>query len=52
MSFTIFDALNIPKTHPARDPLDNFLSGSACRSAVLHDALADFDGADPHDAEK
>lgn len=42
-----FEALNIPATHPARDPLDNFYLSDPRESCVA--AVADLDGADSRD---
>ena len=51
-----FEALNIPAAHPARDPLENFISSTAERSShcggPLLAAQPDEHGADPRDGER
>ena len=47
--FHNFVALNIPASHPARDPLDNFYLEPARRRATAAPADADQHGADPGD---
>ena len=50
-----FDALNIPPSHPARDPLDNFYlaprprRGGRAAPTALHAPQPDEHGADPGD---
>ena len=41
-----FDALNIPRSHPARDPLDNFYLETAAQTATLPDQIEPSDDED------